>query len=277
MLGRRSLAKSWFCCALFGAFVMTPSRAHADGAAVAEADAEQRRAAQKTFEAGDELYESGRYQEALTAFRASLDLVASPNSRLMVARCLRELGQLVQAEQEFATTVRDAEASGGRYAQTADAARAEREAVQKQIAELEAAKPAEAPPPPAPSPEPSREVHTLEFGTAERESSSLRPYAYVSGAVGAVGLAGFGVFGAMSASRYSDLEEACPSGRCPGDKQADIDAGRRDQTIANVALVVGVVGVGVGVTLFVLSADDGGGERVGLRVLPSSAALVGSF
>lgn len=90
---------------------------------------DQRRAAQKMFEAADELYESGRFAEAAQAFRASHSTVASPNSRLMLARSLRELGKLGEAYDEFSGAVQDAEASAGRYPETHQAAKAERAAL----------------------------------------------------------------------------------------------------------------------------------------------------
>ena len=106
----------------------------ARAAGVDSATAEQKRAAQKMFEAGDGLYESGRYDEAAQAFRASYELVASPNSRLMVARALRELQRFDEAYKEFQGTIRDAEASGGRYPEALNAARAEAEALNSQLA-----------------------------------------------------------------------------------------------------------------------------------------------
>jgi hypothetical protein len=108
----------------------------AQGASVDSADSEQKRAAQKTFEAGDDLYEHGRYEEAITAFRASQALVASPNSRLMIARCLRELGRGAEAYAEFEATIQEAQANGGRYAETLAAATAERDATKAAIAFL---------------------------------------------------------------------------------------------------------------------------------------------
>lgn len=115
----------------------TPSLdAAAQGAAAEGDNGEQRRAAQKTFEAGDDLYEHGRYEEAITAFRASQKLFASPNSRLMIARCLRELGRAAEAHAEFEATVQEAQQNGGRYAETLAAAVAERDATKATIAFL---------------------------------------------------------------------------------------------------------------------------------------------
>jgi hypothetical protein len=85
------------------------------------------------------------------------------------------------------------------------------------------------------------------------DRSKLRPWAYVAGGVGVAGLVMFTVAGIMSRSTYSDLEESCGSGPCPADRQDDIDSGQTQQTLANVGLVVGIVGVGAGVTLFLLS------------------------
>ena len=108
----------------------------ARAAGVDSAAGEQKRAAQKMFEAGDGLYESGRYDEAAQAFRASYELVASPNSRLMIARSLRELQRYDEAYKEFQGTIRDAEASGGRYPEALSAARAEADALNGQLAYL---------------------------------------------------------------------------------------------------------------------------------------------
>jgi hypothetical protein len=87
---------------------------------------------------------------------------------------------------------------------------------------------------------------------APSQPMDLRTWAYVAGGVGVAGLVTFGVFGAMSRSKYDDLKDSC-GGRCPPSRQDDIDSGKRSQTIANIGLVVGVVGVATGVTLFVLS------------------------
>ena len=110
--------------------------ANAHAADVNSAAGEQKRAAQKMFEAGDGLYESGRFDEAAQAFRASYDLVASPNSRLMLARSLRELRRYDEAYKEFQGTIRDAESSAGRYPDALNAARAEAEALGDQLAYL---------------------------------------------------------------------------------------------------------------------------------------------
>jgi hypothetical protein len=98
--------------------------------------------------------------------------------------------------------------------------------------------------------------------------SNLRPYAYIAGGIGVAGLAAFGIFGAMSTSAYNDLKTACPpsGGGCPPNKRDEVSSGQTQQTVANVGLVVGLVGLAAGTTLFVLSLKP--------SAPASSAALV---
>jgi len=85
----------------------------------------------------------------------------------------------------------------------------------------------------------------------ETARKRMRTAAYVAGGVGAAGLVTFAVAGSMARSQYATLRDEC-AGPCP-QRQADIDAGRRSQTIANVGLVVGAVGVSAGTVLFFMS------------------------
>lgn len=88
--------------------------------------------AQLRFEEGLRLYEAGQYEGALEEFRTSLELVSSPNSRLYVARCLRQLGRMAEAVSQYHLTERaaaDRAQLNLRYRQTRDAAAREREAI----------------------------------------------------------------------------------------------------------------------------------------------------
>ena len=69
------------CCLLAG----VPS-AWADGVPIEDANPAQLGAAQKTFEAADQLYDGQQYEAAIKAYRTSFEIVASPNSLLMIAR-----------------------------------------------------------------------------------------------------------------------------------------------------------------------------------------------
>jgi hypothetical protein len=85
----------------------------------------------------------------------------------------------------------------------------------------------------------------------------LRTWAYVAGGVGVAGIATFALFGTMAHSNYNDLQTACGTGPCPSSKVDEISSGKTKQLIANVGLAVGLAGVAVGSTLFVLSLNKG--------------------
>jgi hypothetical protein len=107
-------------------------------------------------------------------------------------------------------------------------------------------------------------------------------------AVGAVGLGMFIAEGASSSSTYSDLNKKCPSGQCSASVrsglQNEVQSGISAQTVANVGLVLGVVGAGAGVTLIVLSRRGSSsstapttGSTTHLVVGPSYTGLAGTF
>jgi hypothetical protein len=118
---------------------LTLASALARAATPTGATEEEKQAAQKMFEAGDGLYESRRYDDAIVAFKNSHSLVASPNSRLMLARSLREAGRSAEASEEFRGTIRDAEASGGRYPEALQAAQSELKALEASLGHIELA------------------------------------------------------------------------------------------------------------------------------------------
>ena len=310
------------------------------GVPVDQASKEQWKAAQKTFHVGDELYDAKRFSEALTAYRASHEIVASPNSRLMMGRCLRELGRLSDAYAEFDLALSDAEAASAKeekYRETARASREDLEALKLRVAlltlsvtnaaegtklsvagqdvpldslekplvlapgaiaivatapdrpelrrelqlepgsastlELDLSsgetqkKVAPAPPPEPPPPPPKLVVKSSQV--------PLRTWAYVAGGVGAAGLVTFGVFGMLNNSAFSDLEGSCPADHCTPDRADDIDSGRSYQTIANIGLIVGAVGLGTGAVLFLMSGR--GSETPSARAGPWVALGAGQI
>jgi hypothetical protein len=317
--------------ALALALVCASLEVRAAGVPVAEASKDQLRAAEKTFHVADDLFDAKRYSEALTAYRASFDIVASPNSQLMMARCLIALDRLQEAYAELERAVETADAALKRDKKYANAARAVREELARVTAKvarlsirvgdlpegskltvngkqvdtstldrplilapgsatavliapdgrearreveiaagatasvkLDLAAPGESAEKMAPAPIPASELPPEEdrgkkVSASTSSGSSLRPWAFIAGGVGVVGLASFGIFGSMSQSKFDSLKEDCPDAHCPPDRGSDIDDGKRFQTFANVGLVVGIVGVGTGVTLFLLSA--GGNEK----------------
>lgn len=95
--------------------------------------------AQQRFTRGTALYDARDYPRALEEFRASIELYGSPNTRLYLARTLRELGRLDEAVPEFERAVREAGDRARidpRYAQTRDAAQAELLQVEPRVGRL---------------------------------------------------------------------------------------------------------------------------------------------
>jgi hypothetical protein len=287
---------------------VTPPKSAGQGGAPDIGNAER---AQELFAEGRDAYVDQDYALALDRFRASHALVPSPNSRLFIARCLRELGQFSAAYAQYEILERETEASE-KYEKTHEAAAAERAALDERVARVAIGLPADVedaevtvngkkvdralidepmvvtagkvevevtapgrkpyrwaglisagetrdldvrvplknpPPPPPPPPE---------------EGTDLRPFAIGAAGLGAVNLALWGILGVAAANRHADLEEQC-GGRCTARFQDEVDAGRRETLLSSVGLVVGVIGIAGGVTLWILSDHDAPDERPPVR------------
>jgi hypothetical protein len=304
------------------------------GVAPPSATPVQREHAQARFVKGREKFNKKDYAGALTEFSASLDIVTSPNTRLYVGRCHRELGHLVEAYVEFGRTeveAKELSREDPRYEKAGDSAHDERTKLEPLLGflnidiahptdtttltvaggavkragwtepvpvmpgkaevvvetpdrppihrtiEVAAAehKPvaidaAESIPPPAPPPAP---VATVSSGSP----SSLRPVAYLTGGIAIVGVGLFTVFGLEANGAYSELKSACNSGPCPPGHEAQISHGRSEQTLANVGLVVGLVGAAATVTLWVLSTPKSSPASARVDVGPSFTGIRGTF
>jgi len=308
--------------------------ARGDGVLPEVATPVQREQAQSRFVRGRDLMARKKFAEALVEFRASHEIVASPNTRLEMARCLRGMGKVVAAYAELGRTAVEAKellAQDNRYQRAFDSATAERAEIEPRLAfvtltvqnasdattvtvdgeglrraawsepvpvapeaaEIVVATPGHSPvrqtvalkagqrsrltldalsgdpAPPAPAAPPPAE---------EASGPGLRPWAYVAGGVGAAGLVTFGIFALLAQSTYNDLSSACHGGPCPPDKSGEISSGQTQQTAANVGLVVGLVGVATGVTLFFVSTPkDDSAPRAGLGVAPGWVGLRGQW
>jgi hypothetical protein len=112
--------------------------AAADGASPLDASAQDKKRAQTRYEDGAKMFEARRFSDALKAFQDSYRIVASPNSHLMVARSMRELGQLALAYEELEKAEEEARALAGadaaKYGPTVEKASADREALKPRIA-----------------------------------------------------------------------------------------------------------------------------------------------
>jgi hypothetical protein len=119
-------------------------------------------------------------------------------------------------------------------------------------------------------------------GEGALEPGPLRPYAFVAGGVGVLGLAGFAVLGILGKREESRLAGEC--GRTQTCDPLDVDAAKRTLVMADVAGLVGVVGVSSAVALWFLSEPSGpkqpaGGMTYDLALTPGSAmaTLRGAF
>jgi hypothetical protein len=319
----RSLA----CVCAAAMFLSTTAPARAAGVLPALATPVQREQAQSRFLRGKDFLAKKRYDDALVEFRASHEIVASPNTRLEIARCLRQMGKTVAAYAELGRAQVEAKelvAQDNRYQRAYDAAASERAdiepqlgfvtmtiqnaaddskvtvdgeeirraawgepapvaaggteivvetpcrapvrrtvtltAVQRLQVTIDAQSVEEAPAPAAPTPAPHPEQTS---GT-----NSTRTWAYVVGGVGAAGMVTFAIFGAMAKSTYDDLDAACHGGPCPAGKSDEISSGKTQETVANVALGVGIVGLAAGAALFVFGKPQSAHP-------PAAAVLVG--
>ena len=115
---------------------LAPSRAEAAGVAPGTETPVQRFQAEQRFFRGKGFYLQKKYDEALVELHASLDIVQSPNTRLLIARCLRDKGSLVAAYVEFgraAVAARELAAVDARYANAAKGAEDDRAALEEKI------------------------------------------------------------------------------------------------------------------------------------------------
>ena len=74
--------------------------------------------------------------------------------------------------------------------------------------------------------------------------------AWISGGVGLAGLAAFTVFGLVNNAKYDDIQAECRDNQCPERMADSAETGRTYQTLANVGLGVGIVGIGTAAVLW---------------------------
>jgi hypothetical protein len=299
-------------------FALAASRpAAAGGASVADATEKQKKEAEKKLGEGSKLLEKGKLEQAVARLRESHDIVASPKATLMIAKALRNGGDLLAARAEYRQALEEAEAAvrvDDKYQATLDAIKKDLDDIDSVLGKLtiklvhapqgtevtvdgEPVDTAKLGEPQlvtagtitvlatAPDGSVSKKSVTVRAGQSTSvelafvrekdpetffeksadagedeepaaesgEGGSGKTLAFVAGGIGAAGLVTFGVFGLLSQSKYDDLEEACIDNHCPPDRAGDIDDGKTFQTVANVGLGVGIVGVATGVALFLFT------------------------
>ncbi|TAK27820.1 MAG: tetratricopeptide repeat protein [Myxococcaceae bacterium] len=112
------------------ALAQTPPAAEAPSAAVA---------AQARFDRGRELFQQGRFADALPEFRASLELFRSPNTLLYVGLCLQRMERYAESSAALSRTVSEAGAmlaTDRRYESARDLARRALAEIEPRVAQL---------------------------------------------------------------------------------------------------------------------------------------------
>ena len=130
----------------------------------------------------------------------------------------------------------------------------------------------------AAAPEPKVVPH--EPDKAASPPSSQRTWALLSLGVGVVGV-GVGVTtGLMATSKHSSAESSCPNNKCvEGSSGAsDVDSFRSLRTVSTVGYVIGAIGLGAGVTLWLTAPKPAEKTaKVGVWLGPRSAGIRGAF
>jgi hypothetical protein len=125
----------------------------------------------------------------------------------------------------------------------------------------------------APAPTPAQADTSAHGGT-------LRTLGFVAGGVGVAGFAVFTVAGLSAKSTYDQLSRECGSAGCADSAHRDaIDRGKSQQTVANLGLIVGAVGIAAGGTLLLLglSQHPDTGASVALAPGGGTISYLGTF
>lgn len=299
-----------------------PELAHAQ--ANSPISAQDRQQAIGHYRKGRQLFAVRKYQQALEQFDKALALMPSPNTELVRAHTLRELGRKTEAMASYEAVMKEASDRVGlgqtRYQPALDDATRWRKRLRPELAELNVVvrnAPGEvtvqvdgdllAVEPPSgvealirahawrqpgaatvtvssgDAAAQSREVELVagkaeevefELASPEPEAGAGAPAesapapppppgaesefaappvpAWIAAGVGVVGFGLFAVFGALSSSTASDLDECAP--QCPDSLREDADAGKTQQTVANVGLIVGATGMVAAGTIWLVDA-----------------------
>lgn len=130
---------------------------------------------------------------------------------------------------------------------------------------------------PAPPPA-SSEPAAADGGAQQSAGSSRKTLAYVAFGVGAAGLVVGGVTGVMALGKKSDLDAACPAGRCPASAQGDVDSYSTLGTVSTIGFIAGGVGAAAGAVLW-LTAPKASSSQAGVWPVlgPTGVGAVGRF
>jgi tetratricopeptide (TPR) repeat protein len=219
--------------------------------------------AQDHYTAGRENYRLGLFGRALEEFERSLSLAPSPNTRLYMARTLRELGRWSEAGDQYALTIREAEQRGGRYVATRDAANVELADVKVRLERATSGaekttsdKPALAeaasdPATPQSTASGARTSSTSALAPAPSAEPrrSLPATTGISGGIAVAGTASFAILYALSSNRFGYLEDNCTRVRSSACDDART-TGKAEEIGAYVSLGVAALAAAVAVYSF---------------------------
>lgn len=120
-------------------------------------------------------------------------------------------------------------------------------------------------------------------GGDKAKGSSNKTLAVVAFGVGGAGLLVGAITGFIALGKHSDLNDACPGGTCPNDKQSDVDSYKTMGTISTVGFIVAGVGAAAGAVLWFTApketAKNGSSHwaTVSPYLGPGSAGVAGRF
>jgi hypothetical protein len=222
--------------------------------------------AQDQYTAGRESYRLGLFGRALEEFERSLALVASPNTRLYLARTFRELGRWSEAAEQYRITIREADERGGRYIATRDAADMELRDVKVRIERGEAApaapkgerndKPVDGPAPLAPAPS----AATTPVTPSSTTSGGPTTLTWVTGGLAVAGTASFAIFYALASDRYGYLEDNCSLARDASCDSART-TGQTEEIVSYVSLGVAAVAATIAIVSLVVRPSVSSSNR----------------
>jgi tetratricopeptide (TPR) repeat protein len=232
--------------------------------AVADEDEDTRERAMALYEEGGRLYDAGKYEEAVEAFRIAYSLSEKALLLYNMASALERLGRWDEAADALAT-YRDA------------APETEREKLDSRIAELrQRIADREASVPEVEEVLPPEPVQAEAPQTASARGPSAGVIALYG--TGAVGLGVGSVFTAKALGARSEWTSTCVAGTagmlCPESAEQPWTRDNRSSVIADIGWVVGLGAIGGGVVLSL-----GGKKASDIRVLaaPNRVALGGRW
>jgi cytochrome c-type biogenesis protein CcmH/NrfG len=126
----------------------------------------------------------------------------------------------------------------------------------------------------APEAEPSRPTSATDRAVPPSRGKPFRLAGYVAGGIGLASLVGAGIFTAVALGQRKSIESHCTGTECDPDGLAAAERGQTLLRLADVALVTGAVGVGVGSFFIWQSSRLDVAARFDGRTVTASARFV---